>query len=100
MTAYIIGAVQTIVISLMLFYWQRNQKKRDIKAEEMQKKRTEESLLQLEMSSANGELSFAVAVAIKRGHANGEVESAVDAYKQAKSKYYHFLNTLAMENKI
>ena len=100
MATYIISALQTVIIGLFLYYAQRKQNKRDKKTELAVQRRTDESLLQLELSSANGDLSYAVAMAIKRGQPNGEVEKAVEVYKEAKNKYYHFLNKLAMENNL
>ena len=43
-------------------------------------------------------MSYAVAMAMKRGHANGEVEDAVDAYEKARAKYLAFLNEQATDH--
>ena len=37
-------------------------------------------------------------MAIKRGKPNGEVEEAIEAYEEAKTAYYRFLNEQAKEH--
>ena len=37
-------------------------------------------------------------MAVKRGYANGEVEEGVEAYEEAKSNYFKFLNEQATEH--
>ena len=71
--------------------------KNDKKREEHEEARKKESLLLLELNMASAKLSYAVAMAIKRGTPNGEVEEGIKAYKEAKEKYYHFLNEQAKE---
>ena len=95
---YIIAVVQTAFISMLVFYLQRKQKDSDIKAEERAKAIKEETILQLEMSMANNKLSYAVAMAMKRGKANGEVEEAIEAYEKAKANFYKFMNEQAIEH--
>ena len=60
--------------------------------------RKEESFLALEMQMANAKLSYATAMALKRGHANGEVEDGITAYEDAKKKYFDFLNRQATDH--
>lgn len=43
-------------------------------------------------------LSYAVAVAIKNKRVNGEVEEGIEAYEEAKEKYFKFLNEQAKEH--
>ena len=95
---YIITIIQTAFISMLVFYLQRKQKDSDIKAEERAKAIKEETILQLEMSMANNKLSYAVAMAMKRGKANGEVEEAIEAYEKAKANFYKFMNEQAIEH--
>lgn len=93
----LITIAETIFTGTLIFYFQRSQKKRDDKKEALDEARKEESLLLLELVMASAKLSYACAVAIKRGKANGEVEEGVKAYEDAKAKYYHFLNKQAKD---
>ena len=96
-TNILITIGQTVFISMLVFYLQRKQNKSDNKNEEHEQARQQESLLMLELVMASAKLSYACAVAIKRGKANGEVEEGVEAYEEAKGKYYKFLNKQAKE---
>ena len=93
----LIAIGQTIFISMLIFYLQRKQNKSDKQKEKHEQARKTESLLQMELIMASAKLSYACAVALKRGKANGEVEEGVQAYEEAKGKYYKFLNKQAKE---
>lgn len=58
--------------------------------EEDDKKRRKEAKLNLDLTFASAQLSYACAMALKRGHANGEVEEAVQAYESAIKSYRKF----------
>lgn len=60
-------------------------------AEEKEAARTKEMILLLTGVKAAGALSYATAVAIKRGHANGEVEKGVEAYEEWEQQLEKFL---------
>lgn len=83
---------------MILFYIQRVQKRRDEKIKEQNEERKKESLLALEFNMANAHLSHAVAIAVKRGSANGEIEQAITAYDKAKKEYFDFINEQANEH--
>lgn len=57
--------------------------------------RKQETLLALDLQMATAKLSFATAMAIKRGRPNGEIEEGVDAFESAKKRYLDFLNEQA-----
>ena len=44
----------------------------------------------LDLQMATAKLSYAVAVALKRGEANGEVEKGVESYEKALEKFQEF----------
>jgi len=104
-----IASAQALLTGLLLFYLQRRQRMADDKAlaveasrrkqeETRDQRRQRAELLQLALISANNDLGYAVAMAVKRGHANGEVEKAIAAYETAKREYYAFLNEQAVDN--
>ena len=97
---YVIAIAQTVFISMLIFYLQRRQNKYDKKTQERVDAQKTESLRQLEMSMAGCKLSYAVAMAVKRGKPNGEIEEAINAYNDAKTKYYEFIDEQAMTHLI
>lgn len=58
--------------------------------EESEKNRRKEAKLNLDLTFATAQLSYASAMALKRGHANGEVEEAVNVYEKALASYRKF----------
>lgn len=62
--------------------------------------RRRETLLSIQFMKANAELSYAVAMAIKRGAPNGEIDEAIKTYEKAKYEYLEFLNTQASNHLI
>ena len=73
-------------------------KKEDEKAEERSRQRNKEARLQLAMIAANSKLTVGVAMALKHGHANGEVEEGLSAVETANSEYTRFLEELALDH--
>ena len=61
------------------------------KAEEDEKTRQHETVLILKGVKASGALSYATAMAIKRGHPNGEVEKGIEAYEKWEKDIDSFL---------
>lgn len=90
------GIIQTAVLGMAVFYLKRSQDKRDKKSTAHLAAQKQSELLQLEMIWANNKLSYACAMALKRGHANGEVEDALLTYGEAKEKYEKFLRQQAV----
>ena len=98
MVSFLLGLCPSVITGVIAYYLQRGQKRRDEQAEEHAEARKKESLLALDLNMANAKLSYACAMAIKRGKPNGEVEEAVEAYEEAKTAYYRFLNEQAKEH--
>lgn len=91
----IASIIPSLIVSIFMVYFNRRQTKRDKDVDEMAKIRQEEGLLSLEMTMATAKMSYATAMALKRGHANGEVEEGIEAYEEARKKYLNFLNRQA-----
>lgn len=88
----------SLVVGIIMALYNRKQSKRDKERDKIEDARRDESLLALELQMATAKLSYATAMALKRGQANGEVEEGIAAYEEAKTKYYAFLNRQAMEH--
>ena len=94
----ILDVLPTIAVGLLMFYWQRKQTRRDAQMNDRAAARKRESLLSLQMMMAGNKLSYAVAMAVRRGKPNGEVEEAITAYKEARTAYTTFLNEQAADH--
>lgn len=97
--ALILGAALDIGIGIALFYANRRQRRADEEAERRRKAITDANLLQMELVSAGNNLSFATAMAVKRGRPNGEMEDAIQEYKDVKRRYYTFINKQYVEHR-
>ena len=72
-------------------YINRRLIKAEKEREEAEKARTQETVLLLTGIKAAGALSYATALAMKRGHANGEVEKGVEKYEEFNRELENFL---------
>lgn len=93
---FIIAVLQAIVVWIAVSKIGKYSKKLDERADA----RKEDNLLSLELNMATAKLSYAVALALKRGVANGEIEEGVDAFEAAKDRYQRFLNNQALDHLI
>jgi predicted histidine transporter YuiF (NhaC family) len=79
-----------LLTGIVLAVFSARQRQRDRGQEEREKARKRESLLNLNLTFAAAQLAYAVAMAVKRGSPNGEVEEGVDTYEKALSEYREF----------
>lgn len=70
--------------------------KRDEEQDKKEKARVNYENVSLEVNLASAKLSYALAMAWKRGEPNGEVEAGVAAYGEAMDKLQEFLRTQAL----
>ena len=97
-TAAISAAIPSVLCGVFMAWFNRQQRRKDAHIERRAEARRKESLLSLELQMATAKLSFATAIAVKRGRANGEVEEGIAAYEAARKKYLTFLNEQAAEH--
>lgn len=87
---YIISLLPAIITGSVLFYVQRSQKKRDKIVDERAKTRERETYVMLKLELAAAQLSYATAMAIKRGTPNGEIEEGIRQYDKALKGFREF----------
>ena len=95
----ILAPVVPSIIAAVIAY--RINKKADTRYSETQKQhdeRVKAERLSMEMQLATADLSYATAMAIKRGKANGEVEAGIASYEKAKRDYFDFINSKYVED--
>lgn len=88
-----ITAAATIICAFIAHRTEQREKRVDARAEQ----RAKEGRLQLKMTQANNKLTIGIAMALKTGHANGEVEAGLKAVEEAQRDYREFLDGLAMD---
>ena len=92
-----LAILPSLCVSVIMLFVNAKQSKAMKESDARAKARKRETLLSMELQMATAKMSYAVAMALKRGHANGEVEEAIEAYEEARKKYLDFLNEHAAE---
>lgn len=68
----------------------------DATREEQSKQRASESMLLLKLMNADCALTVGTALALQRGHCNGEMEAGLEAVKEAQEEYAAFHDSIAL----
>ena len=84
------AVLPSIVTGIVLAAWNRKQKKRDDAADQREADRQRGEIVQLDLLVASAELTRATAVAVKYGHANGEIDVALGGYNKAIEAFREF----------
>lgn len=79
-----------VVVGVFMAAWNRKQTKRETDAAARERARHEREKVELDLLMAVAKLSYASAIALKRGHANGEVEEGVEQYETAIRDFKDF----------
>lgn len=90
---FVIQIIANVIISHMI---KKKLEERDRKQAEKEQARVEYENVVLDVTNANAKLSYALAMAIKRGSPNGEVEAGISAYNEAMQKQTQFLQKQAI----
>jgi len=88
----------TAAATIICAYMAAQGKKRADKEDAIAEQRVKEGRLQLAMIDANSKLTVGVAMALKHGHANGEVEDGLKAVEEAQREYVEFLEGIAIDH--
>jgi hypothetical protein len=105
-TVLTIATITSPIVVALITGWysvkqSKVQKQIEVRQEEADRKaelRRKESLLSMKMASANTRLTIGVAMALKRGHANGEIEDGMKAVEDAEREYNNFLKSVAIND--
>jgi len=94
----LIGLFGLFFIPVCMAIFNRQLKRRDERVEKRADVRRSESLLNMRLTLAIGELCSANATAIKNGKPNGETDAALSQYRDAKGNMDDFLRQMAAEH--
>lgn len=81
------AVIPSICVGIVMAYWNGRQKKRDQEQLQREKERIKSERLRISLLVSTAQLSYAVAMAWKRGKPNGEVEVGVEAYNKAMEEF-------------
>lgn len=88
----------SLIVGIVMALFNRKQRKHDKKADEQEAHRNEAEMVQVSLLLATAKLSYALAMAAKRGTPNGEVEDGIDQYKDALKSFKQFERKLVVRN--
>lgn len=91
------AALPSLLVSIVMAVFGRKQKKRDAATREREEARLEAENVQVSLLVAAAKLSYAVAMAYKRGEPNGEMEDGVEQYKEAMTAFKRLERKLVAE---
>ena len=98
MTALLLTAAQTIIISMIIYLLQKKQERRDKVIEARAEGQKKESLLSIKLARASAEMANATLIAFLEHRFNGELKRAREAYIEADSAYEDFITEQAVDN--
>lgn len=84
------ACVPGLIVGVTMALWNKQQKKRDDERRENEKERIKSETLRISLLLAVAQLSYAVAMAIKRGSPNGEIEAGIDQYDKSMIKFREY----------
>lgn len=80
----------SLTVGILLAIFNRKQQKQMQHKEQIEKEKLESEVLELNLVVATAQLSYAVAMALKRGEPNGEIEEGIEAYEKAMEDFRKF----------
>lgn len=99
-TGLVAAIVPSIVVALIMLWLNRKIDRKDSEDKKAKERQIKAEEVTMGLTSASASLSLACAVALRRGETNGEVETAVAEYNDAKRAYYGFINKSYIEYKL
>lgn len=84
------AVVPGIIVGVVMAVWNKRQKDHETRREEHEKQAERGQVLQISLLVASASLSYAVAMAIKRGRPNGEVEEGIKQYNCAMERFREY----------
>lgn len=84
------AVVPGVIVGIVMAVWNKRQKDRENRREEHERQADRGQVLQISLLVASASLSYAVAMAIKRGRPNGEVEEGIKQYNCAMERFREY----------
>ena len=90
----------SLCVSLIMLFFNQQQAQRDKKNSEREIQQKKSEKMQVSLLVATAKLSYAVAIAMKNGHPNGEVEDGIEEYKEAMKAFKQLERELVAEQSL
>ena len=84
------AVLPSLFVGIVLWFWETRQKKFEKEMDEKEENRNLGELVKLDLIVASASLAYATAMAIKRGRANGEMDSAIEDYEKAMTQFRQY----------
>lgn len=96
-----VSSLATVVCAVIAYQGKleaKTAKEERDRAEKRATRRLQESRLSLKLLNANCALTVGTALAVKRGHANGELDDGLKQVAEAQKEYNDFIQAVALED--
>lgn len=80
----------SLVVGIIMALWNKQQKSRENARKDAETAQVKSETLRISLLLATAQLSYACAMAIKRGSPNGEMETAFAQYNEAMQTFRNF----------
>lgn len=90
MTEFISAVLPSLFVGVVMYFWERRQRKFEREMTEKEENRARGELVKLDLTCATAALTYATAMAVKRGSTNGELETAIANYETAMESFRKF----------
>lgn len=80
----------SLIVGIVLAVWGARQKKTEAERKAAEEARVKSELLRISLVLATAKLSYAVAMAMKRGKPNGEIEEGIEVYNKSLERFREF----------
>lgn len=90
MTEFISTVLPSLFVGVVMYFWERRQRKFEREMAEKEENRARGELVKLDLTCATAALTYATAMAVKRGSTNGELETAIANYETAMESFRKF----------
>lgn len=99
-TVTVVGSIIVAIVGAVGVVYANKISKLQRISEQQNEMRKREARLAMKLSAANTKLTVGVAMALKHGHANGEIEEGLADVDKAQQEYSEFLAEVATEHLI
>lgn len=83
----VMAALPSLIVSIVMARWNSVQKREADSKKAQEQRRASVDMRKLDLDVATAELSFEIAMAVKRGTTNGEMDEALSRQKTALEKF-------------
>lgn len=90
MTEFISAVLPSLFVGVVMYFWEKRQRKFEKEMTEKEENRARGELVKLDLTCATAALTYATAMAVKRGSTNGELETAIANYETAMESFRKF----------